>query len=169
MVWSWKKAETWAFGGVKTQVALSSMILTFSFKTTNYGFPHVMASWDSPLWMKGPFRFGEECWGLCDLPSARVGPEPISPRLEVKLSKSTYPCNCLFTTFPKATPNPKLGVISNLSPVQLRQCLSNLYLPLPPRTSPWTHAVGCRAINLFLIPEGLSPLLRFTFSTEISV
>lgn len=49
MVWLQTKDETWAFGGVKTQVALSSMILTFSFKTINYGFPHLTASGDSPL------------------------------------------------------------------------------------------------------------------------
>lgn len=135
------------------------MILTFSFKTTNYGFPHLTTSGDFPLWMKGPY--GGQSWGLCDLPGARVGPRAHRsfPRLEVKLSKSTYQWKqFLLTTLPKATQNPKLGVISKLTPFQLRGCLSSLYLLLPPRTSSWTHAVGCRAINLFLIPKGLSPV-----------
>lgn len=65
---------------------------------------------------------------------------------------------CLLTTLPKATQNPKLGVTTKLTPFQLRGCLSSLYLPRPPRTLSWTHAVRCRAINLFLIPKGSSPV-----------
>lgn len=67
--------------GVKNQVALSSITLTFSLKQHSV-FPHVTASGDqgtTPIVNKGPLKIWGQSSGLCDLPGNRT---QLSSRLE---------------------------------------------------------------------------------------
>lgn len=91
--------------GVKNQVALSSITLTFSLEQ-HYVFPHVIASGDqgtTPIVNKGPFQI----WGAKLRSLTYQGTEPNSPPpgWRDEAIQIITPMEQWLTTLPKATPN----------------------------------------------------------------
>lgn len=145
--------------GVKNQLALSSITLTFSLKQHSMYFPmwQLQGIRGLPLlWIKDHFRFGGKSSDVCDLPANRT-------HLSYKLERWSHPNHhtngAVINNIAQGHPKP--GRMNYKQPkfILAQTVPFDSVFTLITQGLPQVSKTGCRVTSLFIIPLDRSTLL----------